>query len=34
MYDLNYLRAQLHRFIEGLGWVAVMAEHGLVRYRR
>ena len=28
MYDLSYLRAQLHQFIEGLGWSAVMAEHG------
>ena len=28
MYDLNHLRAQLRQFIEGLGWIAVMAEHG------
>ena len=28
MYDLNHLRSQLRRFIEGLGWIAVMAEHG------
>ena len=28
MYDLGYLRAQLHQFMEGLGWSAVMAEHG------
>ena len=28
MYDLSVLRAQLRRFIEGLGWIAVMAEHG------
>ncbi|MCY4372114.1 MAG: DUF4062 domain-containing protein [bacterium] len=28
MYDLNHLRSQLRRFIESLGWIAVMAEHG------
>ena len=28
MYDLSDLRARLRQFIEGLGWVAVMAEHG------
>ena len=28
MHDLNHLRAQLRQFIEGLGWVAVMAENG------
>ena len=28
MYDLNHLRSQLRRFIEGVGWIAVMAEHG------
>ena len=28
MYDLSHLRRRLHEFIEGLGWRAVMAEHG------
>ena len=28
MYDLGALRARLREFIEGLGWRAVMAEHG------
>ena len=28
MYDLNHLRSQLRQFIGGLGWRAVMAEHG------
>ena len=28
MYDLSDLRSQLRQFIEGLGWIAVMAEHG------
>lgn len=28
MYDLSDLRGQLRGFIEGLGWRAVMAEHG------
>ena len=27
MYDLSELRAQLHKFVEGLGWHAVMSEH-------
>ena len=27
MYDLSELRAQLRRFVEGLGWRAVMSEH-------
>ena len=25
---LNHLRAQPRQFIDGLGWVAMMAEHG------
>lgn len=28
MYDLSHLRGRLREFIEGLGWKAVMAEHG------
>ena len=28
MYDLGDLRARLREFIEGIGWRAVMAEHG------
>ncbi len=28
MYDLSVLRAQIRQFIEGLGWIAVMAENG------
>ena len=28
MYDLSHLRARLRELIEGLGWRAVMAEHG------
>ena len=28
MYDLSHLRGRLREFVEGLGWKAVMAEHG------
>ena len=28
MYDLSILRAQIRQFVEGLGWIAVMAENG------
>ena len=27
MYDLSELRAQLRKFVAGLGWHAVMSEH-------